>query len=160
VLTLSQFSALLVGELYQRDDSGQSGQQIRGPIQLQGGVATSIATLDASQVVPLPRSTARGRTLILDRRAGRSSSPTSRNVARYRRGHHTSAAALTNGASIVPFPNFRTNFDGANTNLANPASTAKMSAQNLADFANGLLYFEIDSQANPAGDIRGNISQL
>jgi hypothetical protein len=67
----------------------------------------------------------------------------------------TSAASL-----VVAFANQRSNIDGAGTNLANPPSTTVLSPQNLADFDNSLLYFNVTSTANPNGDIRGNISPL
>ena len=50
------------------------------------------------------------------------------------------------------------NRPGAGNNLASPLSTARVSTQNLADFSAGLLYFEVDSQTNASGDIRGNIA--
>jgi hypothetical protein len=163
-LTLAQLASLLAGELYFNvTTSANPAGEIRGAINLQGGVGASLAKLDASQVVPLPSSsTATGTgTLLVDQATGNIlvayithnvTSPTAAAL-------HTSTTPSTNGPSIVPFPNFLTNIDGLGTNLAHPASTANM-AQNLADFANSLLYFEIDTAANPAGEIRGNVSPL
>lgn len=165
VLTLSQLAALLAGELYFNVTTATNpAGEIRGSINLQGGVGASLATLDASQVVPVPTaSTAQGTgTLLVDQATGNVlvayithtvASPTAAAL-------HTSTAPSTNGPAIIPFTSFRTNIDALGTNLANAASTAQMSAQNLADFTSSLLYFEIDTAANPAGEIRGNVSPL
>jgi hypothetical protein len=147
-LDANQLASLLAGELYFNVTTvTNAGGEIRGPIELQGGVAASVASLDASQVRPTPpTSTATGRILI---------SYITHNVA------NTSAAGIhtsTGPANVILFTNFQTNIV-AGANLASPVAPPHLSAQNLADFANGLLYFEIDSLANPGGEIRGNISQ-
>jgi CHRD domain-containing protein len=161
-LNASQVVSLRAGELYFNvATAANPNGEIRGPIELQGGVAASVAILDKSQVSPPSQSTALGGgTLLADLATGKVLisyiSHTVTNVTAA--AIHTSTGPATNGPSIIPFGNLQTNFDNAGSNLASPLSTAKMSAQDLADFAASLLYFEVDSQANPSGDIRGNIA--
>jgi hypothetical protein len=158
-LDTNQLASLLAGELYFNVTTvANASGEIRGPIELQGGVAASVASLDASQVRPTPPvSTATGiGTLLADQATGRILiTYITHNVA------NTSAAGIhtaTGPASVILFTNFQTNIV-AGTNLASPVAPPHLSSQNLADFANGLLYFEVDSLGNPAGEIRGNISQ-
>ena len=150
---------LLRGELYFNvGTAANPNGEIRGAIELQGGVVASATVLDQSQVLPPTGSSATGiGTLLADRATGRVIiSYITHTVA------GTSTAALYTGAAslLFAFPNQRTNIDGAGTNLANPAPTAVLSAQSLSDFDNSLLYFNVTSTAHPAGDIRGNISPL
>lgn len=157
-LTLNQLASLLAGELYFNVTTilNASGE-IRGPIELQGGVAASVANMDGTQVRPTPSgSSAIGKgTLLADQVTGKILiSYITHNVA------NTTAAGIhtaTGPASVILFTNFQTNIV-AGTNLASPVAPPHLSAQNLADFANSLLYFEVDSLGNPGGEIRGNIS--
>jgi hypothetical protein len=163
-LTLSQLASLLAGELYFNvTTAANPAGEIRGAINLQGGVGASLARLDGSQVSPQPTASAAtgSGTLLVDQATGNIlvayithdvTGPTAAAL-------HTSAPPSTTGLSIVPFANFLTNIDGLGTNLVHPASTANMN-QNLTDFTNSLLYFEIDTAANPSGEIRGNVSPL
>jgi len=162
-LDLNQLGSLLAGELYFNVTTALNpGGEIRGAIELQGGVAASRASLDASQVRPVPPgSTATGiGTLLADQATGKILiSYITHNVANaLAAAIHTSTTQNATGASIIPFGNLQTNFDAAGNNLASPLSTARLTAQNLADFANSLLYFEVDSSGNLNGEIRGNIS--
>ncbi len=152
---------LLRGELYFNVGTGfKPNGEIRGAIQLQGGVAVSITALDQFQVVPPSGSSATGTgTLLADRATGRV-------LVSYLM--HTVTGASTTvinttaglGGLVLAFPNQRSNIDGLGTNLANPASTAILSPQNLTDFDASLLYFNVTTAAKPNGDIRGNISPL
>jgi CHRD domain len=152
---------LLRGELYFNvGTAANPNGEIRGSIQLQGGVAASVAALDQSQVMPPSGSSATGLgTLLVDRATGKAliSYITHTVTGTTTADIHTSAGL---GSLVIPFPHQRPNIDGAGTNLANPDATATMTAQNLADFDSSLLYFNVTSAANPNGDIRGNISQL
>ena len=164
-LSAGQVLSLLAGELYFNVGTlANPSGEIRGPIQLQGGVAANLAGLDNNQVAPQPSgSSALGLgALLADQATGKiliayiTHNVTNATAAAI----HTSTGPSANGASVVLFTNLQSNFGGAGTNLASPLSTARMSAQTLSDFASSLLYFEVDSQANPNGDIRGNISPL
>ena len=157
-LDTNQLASLLAGELYFNVTTiANASGEIRGAIELQGGVAASRASLDASQVLPIPpASTATGTgTLLADQATGRILiTYITHNVT------NTSAAGIhtaTGPANVILFTNFQN--IAAGTNLASPVAPPHLSAQNLADFASGLLYFEVDSLANPGGEIRGNISQ-
>lgn len=163
-LSTGQVLSLLAGELYFNvGTTANPSGEIRGPIQLQGGVAADVAGLDASQVAPAPSgSSALGLgTLMADLATGKiliayiMHNVTNATAAAI----HVSTDPSTSGASVVPFTNLQANI-AAGTNLASPLSTARMSAQSLADFSNSLLYFEVDSPANPSGDIRGNMSPM
>jgi hypothetical protein len=150
---------LLRGELYFNvGTAANPNGEIRGAINLQGGVAAGVVALDQSQVIPPTGSTATGTGVLLaDRATGKVLiSYVTHSVA----GTSTSALNTGFGTLVLDFPNQRTNIDGNGTNLANPASTAMLSTQNVSDFDNSLLYFNVTSAANPAGDIRGNISPL
>src|SRR5262249_44075552 len=150
---------LLRGELYFNvGTAANANGEIRGAINLQGGVAASVAALDQSQVIPPTGSLATGTgALLADRATGKVLiSYITHTVA----GTSTSALNTGLGILVLAFPNQRTNIDGAGTNLANPASTATLPTQDMSDFDNSLLYFNVTSAANPAGDIRGNISPL
>ena len=135
--------------------------EIRGAIQLQGGVAASLSFLDQSVVVPPTGSAATGTGVLLaDQATGKLiiSYITHDVTNAIAAAIHTSTSTNANGAPIVAFTNLEANFGGSGLDLASPLSTAKLSAQNLADFFAGLLYFQVDSLANPGGDIRGNIA--
>ena len=160
-LSPTLLTSLLAGNLYFNvaTAANQNGE-IRGAIQLQGGAAATLTGLDNTQVVPATTSGAAGLgTLLADRATGKvlisyiTHSVTGATGASL----NTSSGA---GAVIVAFPNQRSNIDGAGTNLANPASTAVLSAQNLSDFDNRLLYYNVTSAGFPNGEIRGNITPL
>ncbi|HET7764782.1 MAG TPA: CHRD domain-containing protein [Burkholderiales bacterium] len=160
-LSPTALTSLLSGNLYFNvpTAANQNGE-IRGAIQLQGGVAASLTGLDKSQVVPPTTSGALGLgTLLADRATGRVliSYITHTVTGTTAASLNTSSGA---GAVIIAFPNQRSNIDGALTNLANPASTAVLSAQSLSDFDNSLLYYNVTSAGFPNGEIRGNISPL
>lgn len=152
---------LLRGELYFNvGTAANPNGEIRGAIQLQGGVAASVTALDQSQVVPPTASGATGAGLLLADRA------TGKVLISYIMhtvtGTGTSSLNTSSGLGslVAPFPNLQSNVDGAGTNLANPASTSVLTAQNLADFGSSLLFFNVTSSTFPGGEIRGNISQL
>lgn len=158
VLTLNQLASLLAGELYFNvATAANPGGEIRGAIELQGGVAASVATLDGSQEVPPVTTAASGKgTVLADRATGRvliayiTHTVASANAADI----HSNARLVR----VVDLSNLQTNVDGAGTNLASPPAGAKMNAQDLADFDASQLYFNVASPANPRGEIRGNIS--
>lgn len=160
-LNTALLGPLLRGELYFNvGTAANPNGEIRGAIQLQGGVTASVTALDQSQVMPPTGSAATGLgTMLADRATGRVLiAYITHTVA------GASAASLRTGTGlgslVVAFTNQRTNIDGAGTNLANPPAATALSAQNLADFDGSLLYFNVTSTANPNGDIRGNISPL
>src|SRR5690242_7843113 len=132
-LTPAQYTALLAGELYFNVSTANNPSgEIRGAIQLQGGVAASVATLDQSQVLPTPTgSTATGTgTVLADLATGKIlisyithtvASATAADI-------HTGAGA---GTTVVAFTNLQ-------AGVATPPVGAMMTAQNLSDFANSL----------------------
>lgn len=161
MLSPTLLGSLLSGNLYFNvNTAANPNGEIRGAIQLQGGVAASLTGLDQSQVMPPTGSLAVGLgTLLADRATGKVliSYITHAVTGTTTASLNTSSGA---GAVIVAFPNQRSNIDNAGTNLANPASTAVLSAQNLSDFDSSLLYFNVTSAGFPNGEIRGNISPL
>ena len=163
-LTSGAYTALLANELYfEVRTAAHPNGEIRGQIQLQGGVAASVATLDQSQVVPPTTSAAAGTgTLLADRATRRiliayiTHTVTNATDAAI----HTSSGPTTNGASIVAFANIEMGTGGGGTNLAYPAAGSMMTAQNLADFDASRLYFDVANVADPNSEIRGNIAPL
>jgi hypothetical protein len=139
---------------------GHPNGEIRAPIVLQGGVGASIVPLDKDQAVPPTSTTATGAgTLLVDLATGRLvvSYITHTVASATDAAIHTSTGHTTNGAVIIPFPNFKANI-ASGTSLATPAPTAQMSAQNLSDFVNALLYFDVRNSADLTSEIRGNIA--
>lgn len=153
---------LLRGELYFNVGTvaNQNGE-IRGAIQLQGGVAVSVTPLDQSQVTPPSASAATGIGTLLADRATRKvliSYVTHTVAGASTVDLHTSAGL---GSLVVGYTNQQSGIDvPPTTNLANPPSATTLTAQTLSDFDSNLLYFNVISAANPGGDIRGNISPL
>jgi len=171
-LTPAQYNALLAGELYFNVHSTNnlcppapdcSAGEIRGQINLQGGVLASAVSLDGAHEVPANMSTATGKgTVIVDRATGTILiSYITHNVSNANAAHiHTSpSGAGSTGLPIVGFSNLQTNFDMAGTNLATPPAGSQMTSQNLASFLLNYLYFNVHSMvAFPDGEIRGDIT--
>jgi hypothetical protein len=149
---------LLRGELYFNvTTAANPNGEIRGAIELQGGVAASVAVLDQTQVVPPSGSAAVGvGTLLANRATGKIIISYITHTVASASGAdiHTSAGL---GSAIVAFTNLQTGVT-AGTNLANPPAGATMTTQNLSDFDHNLLYFNVASGAKPNGEIRGNIA--
>lgn len=160
-LTPTAYSALLSGLLYFSVATvANPNGEIRGTIELQGGLAAGLASLDKLQVVPPTTSTALGGGILLADRATHQIINTY--VAHTVTGA-TSVGIFTSagtGSSVLAFANLQNNYDSAGTNLANPPAGLTLSAQNLADFDNSLLFFNVTSAAFPNGEIRGNIVVL
>jgi len=174
MLTQAQYNALLAGELYFNVHSTNnlcppapdcSAGEIRGQINVSGGVIAAVASLNGAQEFPPVTTTATGKgTLVVDS-ATRDIiiAYVTHDVANADAAHiHSGLGPGTNGGVIVGFPNLDTNFDGAGTNLAFPPAGSQMTAQNVSDFLINYLYFNVHSTANgnPGGEIRGNITPL
>lgn len=159
VLDTNALAALFAGELYFNVSTpAHPNGEIRGAIELQGGVGASAPALDSTQVVPPTGTTAFGAGLLMVDRATR------KLVISYI-AHTvvgaTSAAINTSagtGGRALAFANLQDNFDGLGTNLATPAAGSVLPS--LADFDNSFLYFNVGSATFPNGEIRGNISPL
>ena len=135
---------LLRGELYFNvGTAANPNGEIRGAIQLQGGVAASVTALDQSQVVPPTGSAATGiGTMLADRATGRVLiAYVTHTVGGASAADLRTSAGL--GSLMVSFTNQLANIDGAGNNLANPPAATTLTAQNLADFDGGLLYFNV-----------------
>ena len=177
-LTPTQYTALLAGELYFNVHSANNlcppaptcaAGEIRGQINVQGGVLASSVSLDNTQEVPASTSTATGRgTVIADAAKGTIlTTYITHNVANATMAHiHTSPTGPgSNGSVIVGFSTLQTNIDGAGTNLAYPPVPSQMAAY-LTAFSANYLYFNVHSSNNlcapaadcGAGEIRGNIA--
>lgn len=172
-LTVPQYAALLAGELYFNVHTvANSNGEIRGQINMQGGVHANVANLTAGQEVPAGTSTATGTgTLLADKATRRILiSYITHNVANASMAHiHTSpSGAGSTGNVIVGFNTLQTNFDGLGNNLAYPPAGSQMTPQNVTDFLVSYLYFNIHSPNNlcapaadcGAGEIRGNITPI
>ena len=172
-LTAPQYAALLAGELYFNVHTvANSGGEIRGQINMQGGVHANVASLTAGQEVPAGTSTATGTGTVLVDKATRRIlvSYVTHNVANASLAHiHTSpSGAGSTGSVIVGFDTLQTNFDGLGNNLAYPPAGSQMTPQNVTDFLVSYLYFNVHSPNNlcppaancGAGEIRGNITPI
>jgi hypothetical protein len=159
VLDTNALAALFAGELYFNvSTAAHPNGEIRGAIELQGGVGASAPALDNTQVVPPTGSGAFGAGVLMVDRATRKLviSYIAHTVA-----GATSAAINTTagaGGQALAFANLQNNFDGLGTNLATPAAGSVLPS--LSDFDSSFLYFNVSSATFPGGEIRGNISPL
>jgi len=159
VLDTNALAALFAGELYFNvSTAAHPNGEIRGAIELQGGVGASAPALDSTQVVPPTGTSAFGAGVLMVDRATRKLviSYIAHTVA-----GATSAAINTTagtGGQALAFANLQDNFDGLGTNLAIPAAGSVLPS--LSDFDNSFLYFNVTSATFPNGEIRGNISPL
>jgi hypothetical protein len=161
-LTAGQITSLFAGELYFNViTAAQSAGEIRGQINLQGGVLAGVASMDFAQEVAPDMSctgittTGQG-TVIVDRATGTIlTSYMTHNVTNANMAHiHTSLGTATNGAVIIVF--------NVGSTLNYPPALSLMTAQNIIDFQADYLYFNIHSATDgcPSGEIRGNIAHL
>ena len=179
-LTLSpaDYAELLAGTLYFNVHTvANPNGEIRGQINVQGGVLASVASLDSAHENPAGTSTATGNGTVIVDAATRAVLTTyiAHNVSVPSAAHiHTSVNAAPpcaggptcNGPVILGFGHLETNVDGAGTNVAYPTAGSSMNAQNLMDFSANYLYFNVHSGNNlcapavdcGAGEIRGNIA--
>jgi len=160
-LTPTAYSALLAGLLYFNVATvANPNGEIRGTIELQGGLAAGLASLDELQVVPPTGSAAVGGGILLADRATRQIINTyiaHTVIGASGAGLRSSAGS---GSSVLAFTNLQNNYDGIGTNLASPPAGLSLSEQNLTDFDDSVLFFNVTSAAFPGGEIRGNIVVL
>jgi len=162
-LTAGQITSLRAGELYFNViTAAQSAGEIRGQINLQGGVLAGVADMNFAQEfqpdVTCTGITTTGQgTVIVDRATGKILiSYMTHNVTTANMAHiHTSLGAASNG-------NVRVVFTPTST-LAVPFDlSAPLTSQDILDFNADYLYFNIHSANDgcPSGEIRGNITHL
>ncbi len=154
VLTDAQYAALLAGELYFNVHSAANpGGEIRGQINVSGGVTAGLATLNGSNEVPANASTAAGRgTIVFD--------STTRNVVIAYATHnvaaatvahiHTGAAGVSGPANVVTL--------AAGTNVFTAPNPAPLTTQNVTDINAGNTYFNVHSTTFPGGEVRGQVA--
>src|SRR6266849_1711628 len=176
-LSAADYAELLAGTLYFNVHTVQfPNGEIRGQINLQGGVIAGTTPLNNAQEVPPSTSPATGKgTVVVDTATGAVLiTYITHNVSNANAAHiHASPSGPgSNGSVILGFPNLQTNVDGAGTNLAYPTVTTPptaLSTTNLANFLANYLYFNVHSNVNnlcapaancAAGEIRGNITAL
>ena len=163
-LSTADYAELLAGTLYFNvHTTANPNGEIRGQINLQGGVLAGVSSMDFAQEVA-PDVTCTGitttgqGTVIADQATGRVLiAYMTHDVTNASAGHiHTSPSGPgSNGVVIVPFNN-------VGPTLVYPAAGAQMTAQNLLDFRANYLYFNIHSTTDgcPGGEIRGDIAVL
>ncbi len=179
-LSAADYAELLAGTLYFNVHTAMfPAGEIRGQINLQGGVVAGTTSLDNTQEVPASTSSATGQGTVVVDTATRAVliAYIAHTVSNANAAHiHTSPSGPgSNGSVILGFPNLQTNVDGLGTNLAYapvtspPALPTSMSTQNMTDFLANYLYFNVHSNVNnfcapaascAAGEIRGNITAL
>ncbi|HUL92576.1 MAG TPA: CHRD domain-containing protein [Burkholderiales bacterium] len=163
-LSNADYAELLAGTLYFNvHTTANPNGEIRGPINLQGGVLAGMSSMNFAQEVAPDvtctgiTTTGRG-TVIADQATGKILiAYMTHNVINASAGHiHTSPSGPgSNGLVIVPFNN-------VGPTLIYPGAGAQMTAQNLLDFQANYLYFNIHSTTDgcPSGEIRGDIAVL
>src|SRR5437899_3365480 len=179
-LSAADYAELLAGTLYFNVHTAMFPLgEIRGQINIQGGVVAGTTPLDNLQEVPASTSPATGHgTVVADAATGAVLiAYIAHTVANANAAHiHTSPSGPgSTGVVILGFPNLQTNVDGAGTNLAYPpvtsppAAPTALSSTNMANFLANYLYFNVHSNVNnfcapaancAAGEIRGNITAL
>ena len=167
-LTAGQITALRAGELYFNViTAAHSAGEIRGQINVQGGVLAGVANMDFAQEVSPPgtctgiTTTGQG-TVIVDRATRKIKvSYMTHDVTTASLAHiHTSPTGPgSNGGVII-------NFTPPSGGVPNPAyqtaAESQMTPTNITDFLASYLYFNIHSAVDgcPGGEIRGNITPL
>lgn len=165
-LTQAQYDALLSGELYFNvHTAANSGGEIRGQINVSGGVIAAVASLNGDQEVPPVVTSAIGKgTLVVDDvTRDILISYVTHDVSDTDAAHiHAGLGPGNNGGVIVPLSILDTNFDSAGTNLAASPAGTQMTAGDVSNFLINYLYFNVHSTANgnPGGEIRGDITAL
>jgi hypothetical protein len=155
VLSEAQYAALLAGELYFNvHTAANPGGEIRGQINLRGGVVAGLAALDGAQEVPPNASTATGRgTIVFDSTTREVLvAYVTHNVAATTVAHiHTGAPGVSGPADVLTL----TQGSGIYT-APNPST---LTTQNVTNLNAGNTYFNVHS-APPfaAGEIRGQIA--
>jgi hypothetical protein len=153
-LTDTQYAALLAGELYFNvHTAANPGGEIRGQINVQGGVTAGLATLTGAQEVPPNASTATGRgTIVFDSTTREILiAYVTHNVTGATAAHiHTGAPGVSGPADVVTLT--------AGTNIYTAPNPSTLTVQNVMDINAGNTYFNVHSPAYPAGEIRGQIA--
>jgi|SRR5215831_10266100 len=177
-LTDADYAELLAGTLYFNvHTTANPNGEIRGQINVQGGVGAAVAALDGAQEPSTSTATGTG-TLIFDRATRNilityithNVVPTAGGTVGATAAHIHDAMTNTTGPVIVPFNNLTANFDGAGNNIAYPpaATRSQVPSADVADFDLDHFYFNVHSDNNlcapaatcAAGEIRGNITHL
>ena len=154
VLTAPQYAALVAGELYFNVHTAvNSAGEIRGQINVRGGVTAGLATLNASQEVPTNVSTAVGRgTLVFDS-ATRNIliAYATHNVVGATAAHiHTGALGVNGPANVATL--------SADTSVYTAPNPSALTVQNATDIGAGNTYFNVHSATYGGGEIRGQIA--
>ncbi len=154
-LTDAQYAAFLAGELYFNVHSAANPTgEIRGRINIDGGVTAASAPLNGTQEVPPNASSATGRgTLLFDTNTREVlAAYITHNVANTTVAHiHTGAAGVSGPANVMTFL--------AGTNVWVGPTPSTLTAQHVTDLSAGNLYFNVHSPAPyVAGEIRGQLA--
>ena len=154
VLTEAQYAAFVAGELYfNLHTAANPGGEIRGQINVDGGVTAGLAVLNGGSEVPTNPSAATGRgTLVFDS-ASRAVivAYATHNVAATTAAHiHTGAVGVSGPPDVVTL--------AAGANVWTARNPSLLTALNAADIGTGNTYFNVHSSAYPGGEIRGQIA--
>jgi CHRD domain len=155
ILTDAQYAALLAGELYFNVHSAANpGGEIRGQIDMRGGVTAGLASLTGAQEVPPNASTATGRGMIVFDSTTRDVliAYTTHNVAGASVAHiHTGAPGVSGPANVITL-------NAAGTSAYTAPHPTTLTTQNVTDLTAGNTYFNVHSPTFAAGEIRGQIA--
>jgi hypothetical protein len=155
VLADADYAELLAGTLYFNVHTvANGGGEIRGQINVQGGVTAGLAALDGTQEGNASTAVGRG-TIVFD--------SATRNILICYVNHdvaNTSVAHIHTGAPGVSGPpNVVTLTQGTNVYYApTTPSPVMLTTTNVTDMNAGNTYFNVHSAAFPNGEIRGQIA--
>ena len=155
VLSDADYAELLAGTLYFNVHTvANGGGEIRGQINVQGGVTAGLAALDGTQEGNASTAVGRG-TIVFD--------SATRNILICYANHdvaNTSVAHIHTGAPGVSGPpNVVTLTQGTNVYYApTTPSPVMLTTTNVTDMNAGNTYFNVHSAAFPNGEIRGQIA--
>jgi len=154
VLSDADYAELLAGTLYFNvHTSMYGGGEIRGQINLQGGVTAGLAALDGAQEGNASTAVGRG-TIVFDSATGNIlTCYVTHNVVGTSAAHiHTGAPGVSGPANVVSLT------QGTNIYYAPATPSPTNVAAHVTDINAGNTYFNVHSQPNfPSGEIRGQI---
>ena len=152
VLSSADYAELLAGTLYFNVHTPMnSGGEIRGQINIQGGVIAGLAALDGAQEGNASTATGRG-TIVLDSATRQIlTAYATHNVSGATVAHiHTGAPGVSGPPDVVTLT--------LGTNVVTAPQGATITMQNVTDLNAGNTYFNVHSGTFPNGEIRGQIA--
>jgi hypothetical protein len=152
VLNNADYAELLAGTLYFNVHTAANiGGEIRGQINIQGGVIAGLAALDGTQEGNASTATGRGSIVVDSATRQILTAYATHNVSGATAAHiHTGALGVSGPPDVVTLT--------LGTNVVTAPQGATITAQNVTDLNAGNTYFNVHSGTFPNGEIRGPIA--